>query len=709
MRTSAHEQELTQAMITTIDENELLSTLEQNIDSADTYANSEVGEQRDKGHRYYYGEPMGNEIRGRSQHVSMDVFDAVEGVKALLLETFSADKNICRFEAQTPEDVMGARMATAWVNYNFYRQNDGQRILSSVIHDALVAKTGIVKRYWKNDYRYETMEFEGISEAEFNVMMSDPSMTPVEIAEEMVAVVDEASGVEYSQMSISGVAHKRINTSKVCVETVEPEDFLISPRAKDIQSSDFCSHRMARTRGELLSEGFDPAVVDRLDEEDMLQEDGSLGRDSIDSFRKDSTGINDSRDREYVTLYESYIKKHDAEMNECVYYKVIHSRRVMLDVELVSEMPFRSFCPFPLPHRFYGMSLADVLCDLQKTQSSLKRGVVDHLFLTTTSRWVANLSLVKNPRDLLDNRVGAVIDVNSPNPENVVRPLPTPQLNGNVYTAIENFEQEKEARSGSSRMSKGMDSSAISKQNSSDLINTFMNASNRRIMIMARNLAENFLKPLMHDLYRLAVEYENEEKLLQLDGQFMPVNPAFLGDRTEMTVAVALTPDEQAKEAQMLLSLDTQFTSNPQDPTLGGLYGQQQRHAMISRAFELLNIKDAAAYLADPNSPEFQQMQQQQQEMQQMEQQRQEQMQMEQVEFQAEMLQRQVSVQEGQLELDILKEQNRSVIERDKQEHQEETEDSRLLMDAEKMKHQMAMDEAELMLEKTQNRNVSIG
>ena len=116
-------------MITTIDENELLSTLEQNIDSADTYANSEVGEQRDKGHRYYYGEPMGNEIRGRSQHVSMDVFDAVEGVKALLLETFSSDKNICRFEAQSPEDVMGARMATSWVNYNFYRQNDGMRIL----------------------------------------------------------------------------------------------------------------------------------------------------------------------------------------------------------------------------------------------------------------------------------------------------------------------------------------------------------------------------------------------------------------------------------------------------------------------------------------------------------------------------------------------------------------------------------------------------
>ena len=67
----------------------------------------------------------------------------------------------------------------------------------------------------------------------------------------------------------------------------------------------------------------------------------------------------------------------------------------------------------------------------------------------------------------------------------------------------------------------------------------------------------------------------------------------------------------EAQEAQMLLSLDQQFTMNPQDPTLGGMYGASQRHAMISRAFELLNIKSSDMYLFNPNSPEFQQMQQQ--------------------------------------------------------------------------------------------------
>ncbi len=692
-------------MNTIIDEQELLSVLERNIDSADTYANSEVGAQRDKAHRYYYGEPMGNEVRGRSHHVSMDVFDAVEAVKAMMLETFSADRNICRFDAQSPEDDMGARMATAWVNYNFYRQNDGMKILQDVIHDALVAKTGVVKRYWKNDYRYEEMEFEGISENEFAVMMSDPALEPIEIIEEQVEVADEQTGTVYSQASISGSMRRRINTSKVCVETVEPEDFLINPRAKTVHDSDFCSHRMARTRGELMAEGFDEDVVSKLDEEDQLKGDGSIGRDSVDSFRADRFGINDSKDREYVTLYESYIKKHDPEINECVYYKCTHSRHTMLDVELVSEMPFRTFCPFPLPHRFYGMSLADVLCDLQKTMSSLKRGVVDHLMLTTTSRWVANLSLVKNPRDLLDNRVGAVVDVMSPNPESVVRPLPTPQLNGNVYSAIENFEQEKESRSGSSRMARGMDSTAVSKQNSSDLINTFMNASNRRIMVMCRNFAENFLKPLLQDLYRLGVEYESEEKFLQLDGQFVPINPALLGDRTEMSVAVALTPEEQQQEAQKLLMLDAQFTANPQDPTVGGLYGQQQRHALLSKAFQLMNIKDGGSFLADPNTPEFQQMQQQQQQQSEESQARQQEME----KFQAGMTARQVSVMEGQLELDVVKEQNRMLLELEKQEFAEDEKEARLMLDTEKHLHDVERDNAELEIEKEQKRNVSIG
>jgi hypothetical protein len=693
---------------TEIDDQELLATLENSINAADSYAESEIGQQRDKGHRYYYGQPLGNERAGRSQHVSMDVFDAVESVKSLMMDCFTSDRNVCRFDPQTAEDFVPAKMATALTNYIFYRENKGSKILHDVIHDALVAKTGIVKRYYKNYYEYEEETFEGLDEAGFSMLASDPAVTIMEIAEEsvMAQVQDPQTGepVAIQQTMYSGEIARKIDKSKVCVEVIPPEDFLITPRATDEEDADFCSHRTSRTRGELLSEGYDPEVVQKLDEDRDLHEDGSLGRSSIDSLRKDDSYESDN-DREYVTIYESYLKKYRSDLKKCVYLKVLHSRRALLDVEMVSEKPFRYFTPFPLPHRFHGMSLADVLVDIQKTQSSLKRGVVDHTFMTNTSRFVANLSLVKNPRDLLDNRVGAVIDVNSPNPESVVRPMPMPNLSGTVFQAMESLETEKESRSGMSRMARGMDSTVVSKQNSSDLITQFMNASNRRIMVMCRNFAENFLKPLMFDLYKLAVENEKQDKLVQLDGQFVPVNPQFLGNRTEMTVAVALTPEEQAQEAQMLLSLDQQFTMNPQDPSLGGMYGASQRHAMLSRAFELLNIKSADMYLFNPNSPEFQQMQQQQQQAQQEAELKQQQ----QLEFNADITSRQVSVMEGQLELDVMKEQHKMVLDTYKQEHVEEEKDSRLLMDVEKQNHDMEMSEKELALEKVQNRNVSIG
>lgn len=693
---------------TDINEKELLATLENSINSADSYAESEIGEQRNKGHSYYYGKPLGNERPGRSQHVSMDVFDAVESVKAMLMETFTADRNVCRFEAQTAEDFVPAKMATALTNYIFYRENNGSKILHDVLHDALIAKTGIVKRYYKDYYEYEEETFEGLDEASFSMLASDPAVTIMEIAEEavMAQVQDPQTGqpVAIQQTIYSGEIARKIDKSKVCIEVIPPEDFLITPRATDENDADFCSHRTSRTRGELLSEGYDPELVAKLQEDKDLHEDGSLGRDSVDNYRHDDADEVDD-DRKYVTIYESYLKKYRSDLKKCVYLKVLHSRSTMLDVEMVSEKPFRYFTPFPLPHRFHGMSLADVLCDIQKTQSSLKRGVVDHTFMTNTSRFIANLSLVKNPRDLLDNRVGAVIDVNSPNPESVVRPMPMPNLSGTVFQAIESLETEKEARSGMSRMARGMDSTVVSKQNSSDLITQFMNASNRRIMVMARNLAENFLKPLMFDLYKLAVENEKQEKMVQLDGQFVPVNPQFLGDRTEMTVAVALTPEEQAQEAQMLLSLDQQFTMNPQDPSLGGMYGASQRHAMLSRAFELLNIKSADMYLFNPNSPEFQQMQQQQQQSQQEAQAKQAEVE----KFNAGMTARQVGVMEGQLELDVVKEQNKMMLAFENMQHQEEEKDSRLLMDVEKQNHDMEMSEKELALEKVQNRNVSIG
>lgn len=599
---------------TPLEESELLSLLERNLDAADTYTESLVGEQRDKSHRYYFGEPLGNEKPGRSQHVSRDVFDAVESTKALLLDTFTADRRVVEFTPETSEDIEAARQATEFVNYLFYRQNNGFKVLQDTIHDGLVSKLGVVKRWYDKRYTYVQEDFADLDEAQFTMMASDPDVVINTLDQTVVQpeMVDPMTGmvVMPAVTTYTGELKRRIDKSQVRVDNLEPEKLYISPRAKTLEDADFVSYRYEKEIGELLEDGYDPEKVEDLDEELDTYRDSTLGRDSYDEFSAETSMRDDHPNRSYVTIYESYIRIYDPEVESRCTYKVVHSRRTLLDMEKVESHPFRGWCPFPVPHKAIGLSLADVTMDLQKSQSTLKRSVIDNAFLTNTSRWVANLSLVRNPRDLIDNKLGAVIDVNAMDPSSVVQPLNTPQISPNVFTTMELLEQEKEARSGSSRMSKGMDSDVVSKQNSSDLITRYMNASNRRTMVMARNFAESFLKPLMFDLYRLAIENDTQPRMMQLSGKFVPIDPKQLRERTEMDVAVALTPDARAAEARTLTMLDQMWTANPQDPTLNGMYQTQQRFALLARAVDLMGLKGGDKYLLSPMSPEYQQGQQ---------------------------------------------------------------------------------------------------
>lgn len=603
---------------TELTEDELLSLLERNLDASDPYTESLLGEQRDQAHRYYYGEALGNELKGRSQHVSRDVFDAVESTKALLLDTFTADRNVCQFTPQTFQDIPKAREATAWVNYLFYRQNSGFKILHDTVHDGLVAKLGVVKRWWDEKIVFVEENFEGVNEAQYISLVNQPDVEITDVEQEVVQaeMIDPMGAVLSPQITTySGTLNRRIDRSQVRVENIAPEKLRISARAKTLETSDFVSYEDEVEIGELLEAGYDPDKVMQLDEEFDNYRNGIEGRSAYDETTAISQMRDDHPNRSFVTIYESYIRIYDPDVENRVTLKVIHSRRTILDMEKVENHPYRGWCPYPIPHKAIGMSLADVTMDIQKSQSSLKRSVIDNAFMTNTTRWLANLSLVRNPRDLIDNRVGAVIDVNAMDPSAVVQPLNTPQISPSIFTTMEVLEQEKESRSGSSRMSKGMDSDVVSKQNSSDLVTRYMNASNRRTMVMARHFAESFLMPLMYDLYRLSKENDTKRQMVQLEGGFTEITPSELDERTEMTVAVALTPEARAAEARSLIMLDQMFTANPADQSVAGMYDKQQRYALLSDAIELMGLKGGMKYLENPSAPEHQQKIQQMQQM----------------------------------------------------------------------------------------------
>lgn len=684
-------------MSTVIDEDELLTSLEHDVESCNSYTESEIGESRRKAYKYYYGKELGNEVEGRSQHVSMDVFDGVEAVKAMNLEVFTSNKNICQFDPENEQD--NAEIATALANHIFYRDNPGAKILHDVIHDGLVAKVGVVKRYYKEDYEYEEEEFE-LDEASFSMLGADPDIEvdTVEKKTIMVAAEDVETGesIEVEQTTYSGTVLRKINTSKICIEVIPPENFDVDPSTVDLRDTKFCSVKQHKTKGELLAEGYPLEKVERLDQE--IDEDS--GRDDIDGYRLDDWDPSED-ERQFVDVRESYRREYREDLNKNVLVKYIHSKRVLLDTETVSAHPFLAFTPIPIPHKFYGLSLAELLFDVQYTNSGIKRGIADNIFMTNTTRMVGNLSLVKNPRDLLSNKSGAFIDVNAPDPSQVVKPLQVPQLNAASFQALEMMDTEKEARSGASRMSRGMDSSVVSKQNSSDLITQFMNASNRRVMMIAKHLAA-FVEQLLVDCYNLSIDYE-PIKSVHYQGATVDIQPATLGKRTKMSTDVALTPDDQIKEAQFLLSLDQQFSMNPNDPAVGGLYGPAQRHSLLTRAAKLMNVD--TQFLLNPSSPEYQQQQQAmaQQQQEQAQAQAQQQDINNQVTFaQLEIMKAQQEERDARLEFDLMKEQNQTALDTAKQSHKEEIEESDQLLKVEKQDHEIKTEQEEIRLKAIQ-------
>ena len=50
--------------------------------------------------------------------------------------------------------------------------------------------------------------------------------------------------------------------------------------------------------------------------------------------------------------------------------------------------------------------------------------------------------------------------------------------------------------------------------------------SQQRQKIIARNFANQFVKPLFLEVYRLVVENEQQEKIIDISGTFVPIRPA---------------------------------------------------------------------------------------------------------------------------------------------------------------------------------------
>ena len=132
-----------------MDNGRLTGILQAEIDDAIGMLDSETTAERAEALNYYLRNPYGNEQEGRSQIVTGEVAEVIDGALPQLIRVFTASDDLVRFEPVGPQDEEGAKQATEYANWVFSKDNNGFAILHDWFKDALLAKTGY--RDWETD------------------------------------------------------------------------------------------------------------------------------------------------------------------------------------------------------------------------------------------------------------------------------------------------------------------------------------------------------------------------------------------------------------------------------------------------------------------------------------------------------------------------------------------------------------------------------
>jgi len=533
-------------------EQELKGTITREITDALGYQNGKLVQERSLALDYYNSEPFGNEVEGRSQVISSDVLEAVESVLPSLLRIFTAGDDIVKFEPVGPEDEEASKQATEYINHIIFKENDGWKIFYTWFKDALIQKNGFIKHYYKYEDEFLKESYKGLTEIEYQALLIDDAVEVVDVEEviEKKMVMTEQGEMADTQTVFNVDVRRKSSSGKICIENVPPEEMLVSKRTKTLADAPYIAHRLKKTVSDLIGEGYDRKKIEDIPSyANSTWNEESLSRNLFDeeSYMDESA---DPSMRE-VLYYENYIRTDIDNDGVAELLKVctVGDTNEILHVEEISYIPFSTITPIINPHRLFGMSVADLVMDLQQIKSVLLRQLLDNAFLMNNSRVLAVDSQV-NLDDLLQSRAGNIVRVKSPN---AVVPLQAQNFMQEGLAMMEKVDQIKEQRSGISRMQQGLDPNTIQKSHTTATgVKEAMASAGQRIETIARVFAETGIKDLMNCLLKLTTQYQDYKKVIKIRNNYVPIDPREWKNKFNLTINVGLGTGSHEQRLQIL-------------------------------------------------------------------------------------------------------------------------------------------------------------
>jgi len=540
-----------------LDEVQIESIVSKAIEDAQDFIDSEVAPQRIKAQRYFDGEVDIGYEEGRSRVVATKCREVVRGMKPSIQRIFLSNEKPVEFVPRGPEDVAMAEQATQFVSYKF-QQHNGYRILSDVFQDAMVKKAGIAYVYHREEMETEIHTFTNLTEEAFALLVEDDDVEVIEHEARMTISMDEM-GMEVEMPEHDVKIARSIPHGDVCIESIPPEDFFVDRNARSMDSYYIVGHSTEMTVGELLSMGFSLDDLAGLDgsEYSTTQDEAEFERRGYTVDEADDENISGASKK--ITVTSAYMELDIEGTGQTKLYQFLcaGTSYKLLNFYEADYAPYAIFECDPEPHAFFGTSLVDLVMDDQDAATAMLRGVLDNVALTNNPR-MGIVDNQVNVDDVLNNEIGGIIRMK--NPQAIV-PISVPFVAAQTLQAIQYMDDAIETKTGVSRASMGLDPDAL-QNTTATAANITKQAGAAQIEVMSRNLAEGGMKRLFKLMLKLFIENTDEEKMMRMNSQFVPIDPRSWNSSMDVMCNVGLgtgKEDEKVAILQQTLQLQMQI------------------------------------------------------------------------------------------------------------------------------------------------------
>lgn len=592
-------QEDTSAGSGAMSDSELAALLSAQEAQAVGYYTSEIADDQALSLDYYYGRPFGDEQAGRSQVVDRTVAIVIDNAVAALLKPFVSSEDVVVFEPRGPEDEEAAKQATEYVNYVFQVDNNGFLLLHNWFKAALLEKVGIVKCWWEDSEQKKTERLEGLDAQQVELVLSQAEADDYKIV----------GGPYQDDEGLFAVdVEREVKDGRARIITVPSEEFLIAPYARDIESAEYVAHKPSNfTRSDMLDMGFDAEVVEGLPAANTEasydpRSFARFGDERFDSSRG-AIGVGNDKSRDLIALVDEFVLVDYDGDGIAERRRIIRVDQEILFNEEVDENPFAVLCPVPMPHKVYGLSLADQTRDIQRISSALWRQTLDNLYLANNPKIEVPVQAVTPDGatydDLMDPAPGGIIRTQAPG---MLNAFAVPFVADKSFPMLAYAQQQSEARTGIGLTGQGMDTNALrgSGQMTATEVAQISSGKNARVEMIARIFAETGVKRLFRLLLKMMVNHQPRARMIRLRNKWVQIDPRGWNAEMDMIVTVGLGVGSQAERMAQASEAASTIAELGMSP-FGSLVGPEQVYHAVKRKLNAAGIKDTENYLSDPS------------------------------------------------------------------------------------------------------------